>query len=146
MDRLDAVLTARGDQCQQKGFDAVEPDNIDGYTNDTGFPLSADDQLAFNRWLAGAAHARGLSVGLKNDPEQAAALADDFDWALTEDCFAEGWCQDMLPFIQRGKPVLMAEYTDTGADLSELCAEARRLGFNAILKDRELGAEREGCE
>ena len=73
------VLTARLDQCQQKGCDAVGPDNIDGYNNDTGFPLSAEDQLAFNRWLAGEAHARGLSIGLKNDPEQAAALADNLD-------------------------------------------------------------------
>ncbi|MEZ4531319.1 MAG: endo alpha-1,4 polygalactosaminidase [Thermomicrobiales bacterium] len=26
----------------------------------TGFPLTEQDQLAFNRWLADAAHARGL--------------------------------------------------------------------------------------
>lgn len=146
IDQLAGVLTARLDLCKHKGFDAVEPDNIDGYTNETGFALTPADQLAFNRWLAAEAHARGLSIGLKNDPDQAAELADDFDWALTEDCFVEGWCAEMLPFAQRGKPVLMAEYTDTGVELAALCAEASRLGYNAILKDRELDAAIEICE
>jgi hypothetical protein len=38
--------------CREKGFDAVEPDNIDAFTNDTGFPMTYEDQLRFNRWLA----------------------------------------------------------------------------------------------
>ena len=49
-------------------------DNVDGYTNDTGFPLTARDQLAYNVRLANLAHAHGLSVALKNDLEQLAAL------------------------------------------------------------------------
>jgi hypothetical protein len=28
-----------------RGCDAVEPDNVDGYTNNTGFPLARADQL-----------------------------------------------------------------------------------------------------
>jgi len=31
-------------------------------------------QLKYNRWLADEAHARGLSIGLKNDPDQAVDL------------------------------------------------------------------------
>ena len=50
----------------QKGCDAVEPDNVDGYTNETGFELSQADQIQFNRDIAGAAHKQGLAVGLKN--------------------------------------------------------------------------------
>ena len=91
IDLLAPVLRARLDLCRDKGFDGLEPDNIDGYTNDTGFPLTYADQLAFNRWLAAEAHARGLSIGLKNDPDQVADLLPDFDWALTEDCLAEGF-------------------------------------------------------
>ena len=66
LDVLGPILTDRVAQCEQKGFDGVEFDNVDGYSNDTGFALSADDQLAFNRWLAQAAHDHGLAVGLKN--------------------------------------------------------------------------------
>jgi hypothetical protein len=142
---LAPILEARMDLCRAKGFDGVEPDNVDGYQNETGFDLTAEDQLAFNRWLADAAHARGLAVGLKNDPEQAAALAADFDFALAEDCFDQGWCGMLQPFLQLGKPVLDAEYTDTGITLADFCPPARSLGIQAILKHRELDAWRQAC-
>lgn len=145
LDVLAPILQARLDLCQAKGFDGVEPDNMDGYTNDTGFPLTYQDQLTFNLWLAAAAHARGLSIGQKNTPEQTADLLSVFDWALTEDCFAEGWCEAMQPYITAGKPVFAAEYTDMGITLDDFCPQASELGFSAILKERELGEWRVGC-
>ena len=45
-------MTKRLDQCRQKGFDGVEADNVDGYSNSSGFPLTAAHQLAYNRFLA----------------------------------------------------------------------------------------------
>ncbi|MEK7311763.1 MAG: endo alpha-1,4 polygalactosaminidase [Chloroflexota bacterium] len=145
IDVLGPIMQARLDQCKAKGFDAVEPDNIDGYTNDTGFPLTYEDQLNYNIWLANESHARGLSIGLKNDPEQAAGLVAYFDWALTEDCFAEGWCEQMLPFIEAGKAVFAAEYIDTGIGLEEFCPQAQAMKLSAILKNRELDVYREAC-
>ena len=145
IDRLAPILTDRLELCRDKGFDAVEPDNIDGYDNETGFDITPDDQLAFNRWLASQAHALGLSIGLKNDPEQAADLAADFDWALTEDCFDQGWCDSMLPFLEARKPVFAAEYTDTGVDFEAACAALTPAGFSLILKDRELTSWRQTC-
>ncbi|MBN1936853.1 MAG: endo alpha-1,4 polygalactosaminidase [Anaerolineae bacterium] len=142
---LAPILRARLDLCAAKGFDGVDPDNVDGYTNATGFPLTAADQLAFNRWLAGEAHARGLAIGLKNDPEQARDLVADFDWALTEDCFVEDWCADLTPFLEAGKPILAIEYTDRTASLAPFCTEAQRLGISPILKHRDLDAFREVC-
>ena len=83
---LAPIMTARMQMCVQKGFDALEPDNIDGYSNSTGFPLTAADQLAYNEWIANTAHSLGLSVGLKNDVDQTAQLEPFFDWALDEQC------------------------------------------------------------
>jgi len=40
---------------------------VDGYDNGTGFSITYDDQIAYNVFLANAAHQRGLSVALKND-------------------------------------------------------------------------------
>jgi len=142
---LAPAMRARLDLCRDKGFDGIEPDNIDGYTNDTGFPLTYEDQITYNLWLADEAHARGLSIGLKNDPDQVADLLPYFDWALTEDCFAQAWCEEMMPFIEMGKPVFAAEYTDTGVTIRELCQEAERLNFSLILKDRELGGWQQHC-
>jgi hypothetical protein len=67
------VLEARLDLCQEKGFDGADPDNVDAYANDSGFPLTAAHQLQFNRLVADAAHRRGLAVGLKNDVGQVLA-------------------------------------------------------------------------
>ncbi|WP_054536243.1 endo alpha-1,4 polygalactosaminidase [Herpetosiphon geysericola] len=143
---LAPIMRARMDECKSKGFDGIEPDNINGYQNPTGFSLNANDQLAYNRWLANEAHSRGLSIGLKNDSEQVDELLAYYDWALTEDCFDQGWCGELSPFIAAGKPVFAIEYTDTGAQTSQFCPQARQLGINAMLKHRELDAYRVGCE
>src|SRR5690242_925078 len=71
---LAPIMEKRVAACARGGFDAVEWDNVDGYTNDTGFPLTARDQLAYNVRLANMAHAHGLSVALKNDLDQLGAL------------------------------------------------------------------------
>ena len=145
IEALAPVMRARLDLCRSKGFDGVEPDNIDGYEADTGFPISLDDQIAYGRWFVREAHQRGLSIGLKNDPAQAAVLLAEYDWALTEDCFAQGWCGQIQPFIAAGKAVFAAEYTDSGMTLERFCADARALGFSAILKHRDLDVYRESC-
>jgi hypothetical protein len=145
IDLLEPILRARMDLCKAKGFDGIEPDNLDGYQNETGFSITADDQLQFNRWLAREAHFRGLAIALKNDAEQAQELLADFDFALTEDCFDQGWCEMLLPFLKNGKPVLDAEYTDTGITLDEFCPQAKALRIQAILKHRNLDAWRQAC-
>ncbi len=145
IDLLGPILERRFDLCRAKGFDAIEPDNIDGYANATGFPLTAADQLAFNRWLASQAHQRGLSIGLKNDADQLAELLPDFDFAITEDCFDQGWCDQMQPLIAANKAVFAAEYTDTGSTTAAFCPQAAALHISAILKHRDLDAYRETC-
>jgi hypothetical protein len=145
IDLLGPIMAARLTLCHEKGFDAVEPDNIDGYSNNTGFAISYEEQLRYNRWLAVEAHSVGLSIGLKNDPEQAADLVADFDWSLTEDCYDQGWCDSLAPFLAAGKAVLAAEYTDTSVDFEEACARLEPAGFSLIQKDRDLSAWREAC-
>jgi hypothetical protein len=142
---LAPIQRARLDECKAKGFDGVDPDNIDGYTNDTGFLLTYQDQLKYNIWLADEAHARGLSIGLKNDPEQVRDLLPYYDWALTESCFAEGWCDQVAPFVAAGKPVFAVEHTDSEMTLDEFCPQAKTMNFNAILKHHDLDAWQQAC-
>ena len=139
---LQPIIGARLDQCQAKGFDGVDFDNVDGWANDSGFPLTADDQLRFNRFLAAAAHARGLSVGLKNDLDQAAALQPVFDWALNEQCFQYHECDRLQPFVRAGKAVFVAEYE---LDPASFCPAARSAGLMAMRKRLSLDAWREVC-
>ena len=143
IDLLGPVMEARLDSCKSKGFDGIEPDNIDGFLNDTGFPLTYDDQLRYNIWLADAAHERGLSIGLKNDMEQIPDLLPYFDWALNEQCFEYRECETLLPFIEAGKAVFNVEY---GLETSEFCDRARALGFDSLRKNLDLDAWRESCD
>lgn len=145
IDLLAPIMRIRLDLCKAKGFDGFEPDNIEIYDNTTGFPLTYADQLAYARWLADEAHARGLAIGLKNAPEMVADSLSFFDFAITEDCFYNGWCGQMLPFITAGKPVFAAEYTDTGVDFNAACAWGREHHFSFILKNRILTAFRAAC-
>lgn len=145
IDLLAPIMRARLDECKSKGFDGVDPDNVNGYLNNTGFPLTALDQLTYNRWLSGEARARGLSIGLKNDTEQIAGLLSYFDWGLTEDCYDQGWCSDSSPFISAGKPVFAVEYTDTDINFNNFCAQATSLGLSGLLKNRDLGAYLQLC-
>jgi hypothetical protein len=120
-----------------KGCDGVEPDNVDGYVNDTGFPLTAADQLVYNRWLADTAHALGLSVGLKNDVDQIVELVDHFDWALNEQCYQYNECNTLLPFVQAGKAVFGVEYEGSP---NTYCPKLNALNFSWLQKDYDLFA------
>lgn len=142
LDTLRPLMAARIDMCRQKGFDAVEPDLTEGFRNRTGFPLSAADQLAFNRMLVKLAHERGLAIGLKNDLEQIPELVRDFDFAVNEQCAQYGECEKLTPFVKQNKAVFHVEY-----DLSpeEFCGTAKRLGLSSMRKRLELDAWRRPC-
>lgn len=145
IDKLAPIMLARLDLCKAKGFDAVEPDNMEIYTNDTGFPLTYDDQLKYALWLAEEAHKRGLAIGQKNAPDQVRDLVNVYDFAITEDAFYYDWAEDMLPYIQANKPVFAAEYTDLPGDFSAFCEQSKELKFNTILKKRGLDAWLQTC-
>jgi hypothetical protein len=146
IDQLAPIMRARFDLCKQKGFDAIEPDNMEIYTNETGFPLTYADQLKYALWLAEEAHSRGLAIGQKNASDQTKDLISLYDFAITEDCFAYGWCGDMKPYIDAGKTVFAAEYTDMDINFASACKVAKDLGLSMILKERDLNAWRENCK
>lgn len=130
------------EQARDKRCDGVLPNGLDGYTVNSGYPLSAQEQLTFNRWLADAAHARQLSVGLRNDSEQARSLQAKFDWALNEQCFEYGECNAYQPFIAAGKAVLGVEYQ---GESSDFCPKANALKYDWLKKNTGLDAFRVAC-
>ncbi len=142
LDALGPLMQARLDVAVQKQCDGVEPDNVDGYRNDSGFPLTGADQLVYNRWLAQQAHSRGLSIGLKNDLDQIPQLVDDFDWALNEQCFEYDECDMLTPFVTAGKAVFGVEYNLAPA---EFCSQANALNFDWLKKNLSLDATRTAC-
>ena len=141
-DILEPLMERRIEMCAEKGFDAVEPDNMDGYRNRTGFPLTAADQLRYNRLVARLAHRHGLAVGLKNDLGQIPELEPDFDFAVNEQCAQYDECEELTPFVKAGKAVFHVEYE---LPVARFCADSRRLGLSSLLKKYELAAWRRAC-
>jgi len=142
---LREIMAARLDLCRQKGFDGIEPDNMDVYAAKSGFPLTEKDGIDYANWLASEAHARGLNIGQKNAPEIAKQLEPKFDWVLTEDCFDQEWCADVSVYVEHQKPVFMSEYTDTSVDFGAACSWAKPKNYSPILKGRDLDAPVQFC-
>jgi hypothetical protein len=140
-----SIMRARLDLAVARGCDGVEPDNIDGYANGNGLGLTAADQLDYNKFLAAEAHARGLSIGLKNDLDQVPQLLSHFDWALNEECFAYDECDTLAPFIAANKAVFQVEYGGQ-ATANAVCADAVARQFSTLIKNLDLDAARIACE
>ncbi|MFD0788712.1 endo alpha-1,4 polygalactosaminidase, partial [Micromonospora azadirachtae] len=141
-DVLEPALADRFRLCRGKGFGAVAMADADAYLHRSGFPLDFDDQLRFNRRVAGLARSLDLSPGLMNDVPQLAALAPDFDFAVNEECVRLAECGKLLPFVDAGKPVFHVEYTGT---TEEFCVTTVGYGFASMRKQRALDAWREPC-
>ncbi|MDQ7247098.1 endo alpha-1,4 polygalactosaminidase [Dongia sedimenti] len=144
-DELARILGARLDLAAQKDCDAVDPDNVDGFANPTGFGITIDDQRAFNLWLAEAAHARRLAVGLKNAAELVGDLVEHFDFSIVESCAAQDSCAAYQPFAARKKPVFQIEYREETRDWASVCRGAAQRGFTAIRAGLALDGTAETC-
>ena len=128
---LEPIMRARFAMCARKHFDAVEPDNMDGFENGTGFHITRGQQLAYDDWVARTVHSMGMAVFEKNDPEQAAQLEPHFDGVLDEQCNQYTECGSFAPYLRAHKPVLNAEYQRSL--YPGFCANDSRLGISGAL-------------
>ena len=116
--RIAAKVDGWIDECADKGFDAVEPDNFDSYTRSDGL-LSADDAQAYIKLLSAHAHDRHLAIGQKNTAELvSSAAANGVDFAVAEECAEHNECGDYASAF--ADKVVVIEYTDAG--LAAACA------------------------
>jgi len=119
---LQAIMTARFEMCKNNGFDAVEPDNLDGSENTTGFSLTVAEGDQYAEWVAKEIHSLGMSVAQKNFEDQSSVLEPYFDFVIEEQCFQYGDCTDLAPYYDNGKAVLEVEYSSGGISLAKFDA------------------------
>ena len=88
--------------CADKGFEAVEYDNLDSWTRFDGTPVEDDvpfgkrQAIAYAELLTDRAHALGLAVAQKNTVELSRRQSRErigFDFAIAEECGRYGECQ-----------------------------------------------------
>lgn len=128
---------------RDKGCDAVEPDNVDAYTNNPGFRLTYNTQLDYNQYLANTAHSLGLAIGLKNDVDQLSDLVSYFDFAVNEQCFQYNECGNYNIFTSQGKPVFNAEYAkkyvnNTNGARDIMCEQAKYAQITTLVLPLKL--------
>lgn len=150
-----SIMIARIDMAAAKGCNGVDPDNVDGYDNDTGFDLTEDDAIDYLEFLVDAAHNRNLSIGLKNAGAIVDYVVDIMEWSVQEQCLEYDECDLYTPFIDQGKPVFHVEYpkgdsTDNDIDVSmtvynSICSNSTDEGFSTIIKNMLLDDWIESC-
>ncbi len=138
------IIEARIAMCAAKGFDAIEPDIDDSYTDSTGFTISEAQNLQYDATLAAYAHSLGLAWGLKNgdDPSFAAAMEPTADFVLDEQCHQYDTCSSFDPFASAGKAVLEVEYSESP---SLFCPAANAADEDALKMDVALSGGRLPC-
>jgi hypothetical protein len=139
---LQPIMTARMDLAVQHGCDGVGIDNLEGWANNTGFTITAAQQITYNTMIAQQAHMRGLTVGITNDLSQAKDMAPLFDFTINEECFVYKECNLMQPFLDLNKAVFEIEYTGSSATL---CPQANSMNLDTLFKNRNLDAYRVSC-
>ncbi len=149
------VMARRIALAQEKGCDAVDPDNIDGYNNKNGLGLTSDDSVDFVQFLAGEAHARNLAISLKNSLEIIDTLTDAVDFAVNEQCHQYKECDAYEDFVGAGKAVFHVEYpkgkdvnnnNPTDPDVKKaICSDPTSHTFSTIIKNMNLNEWIEFC-
>jgi hypothetical protein len=148
--RTYSLMVSRLRLAKAKGCQGIEPDIDDTYFEDpnnsgdnsvtstfAGFPLTWHQQLAYDRRIASAAHDLGLTIALKNAPDQAFVhgMLPYIGFAIVEQCFEYSECSPFTQLIRAHKAVFEVEYNVAP---SQFCGAANRLNFDALYKGVDL--------
>jgi len=135
---LRPIMALRLDRAASKGCDGIEPDIDDGYLEPTGFPLTLQDQITYDRAIADDAHARGMMILLKNGAGPLVAAMESYtDAALNEQCNQYNECSPYKVFIDHGKAVFQVEYS---VGVSNFCPKDNAANFDGLKKRPALKA------
>ncbi|BDZ49603.1 hypothetical protein GCM10025867_18440 [Frondihabitans sucicola] len=125
------------DGCQSKGYQAVEPDNLDSWTRSKG-KLTKANAIAYATLLATHAHADGLAIAQKNTTELGSAGKNTvkFDFAIAEECQFNTECDAYTDVY--GNNVIEIEYTDNRRSAYTNACAAQGKTISVILRDRDV--------
>ncbi len=129
-----ALMAKRIAALAEAGCDGVAPASLTGYETDSGFDLTPRDTLDYAQFVADAAHAAGMSVGLTGPSALTLELWRSFDFGLAIGCVVSSMCREYAALTAANKPVLHVELGDEDTAL-QLCKSAQALGFDAIVSD-----------
>lgn len=170
------IMERRVQLASEKGCDAVDPDNVDGYvssrspspfppptpsqytdtstnqSNTNGLSLTQNASISFLEFLSNATSTYNLSMGLKNAQAILPTVLPLVAFSVNEQCAQYTECAAFAPMIAAGKPVFHIEYPDAGAKVttktvSSYCGSAADAGsFSTVAKNMDLDGWVEYCD
>lgn len=139
-----SLMNARLDRLKDAGCASVVVANVTNSGMDTGFAVTAAEQMSYLVQLSEQIHQRGLVAGLATAEDRVAEVEPFFDWAYAQDCWVADKCASYSPFVDVGKAVLGVAFGD-GTTAASLCAGATGSGINLLVKPQDLGPFRFAC-
>ncbi|KAJ9646455.1 hypothetical protein H2201_001414 [Coniosporium apollinis] len=173
-DNVRNIMVERMRLASQKGCDAVDPDNVDGYvrqpfecatvkametetcgqSNENGLGLTQQDAINYVNFLSEEATRLNMSIGLKNAAEIIPQVINVTHFSVNEQCVEYSECDTFAAFVQDGKPVFHIEYPSSAPSIqanvvSNICsgdgdAEGAER-FSTVLKNMNLDGWVEYC-
>jgi len=150
------IMAARIALAASKGCDAIDPDNVDGYSNENGLGLSEEDSIDFLQFLSNQARNHTLAIGLKNAGSIIPDVLDIMSFSVNEQCVQYSECGTFAPFVHAGKPVFHIEYPNdeslnnvAKSAVEDLCSgdgsASGSTDFSTVIKNMNLNGWVEYC-
>ncbi|KAF2484212.1 glycoside hydrolase superfamily [Neohortaea acidophila] len=144
------IMVARMKVGQAKGCDGVDPDNIDGYENNTGFDITEDQAVDYVQFLQRTANSLGMAAGLKNGGDIIPRVINGSAWSVNEQCVQYNECEPYQAFIKQNKPVFHLEYTKKApapkSFVKKSCDDPQAKGFSTLVKHLSLNQWTTTCK
>jgi len=133
------IIADRIQLAAQKGCDAIDPDNVDGYgERGGGVSLKRQDSINFVRFMSSAATKLNLAIGLKNALEMINDVKSVVHFAVNEECVRANECPKYRDFASKDrKPVFHIEYPSF--DLERAVTEFSRRRYCADSQQSSFG-------
>lgn len=150
------IMVNRLHMAQQKGCDGVDPDNVDGYSNEeNALGLTQQMSIDYVNFLAEEAHNLNMSIGLKNAGQIIDSVIDNMQWSVNEQCVQYGECDTFSAFTDANKPIFHIEYPKgddtnnnndvTSAQKKTACVFDGSDKFSTVIKNMDLDNWVEFC-
>ncbi|KAF2437396.1 carbohydrate-binding module family 1 protein [Karstenula rhodostoma CBS 690.94] len=143
------IMAKRIKLAGDKGCNAIDPDNVDGYQNDNGLNLKSQDAVDYVKWMATEASKYSMETGLKNALDIVDTLTSTVSFAINEQCAQLGECDRYAAFLAAGKPVFHIEYPtplNPAAANGVSCTGPGTAGLSTVLKNLALDGPAVYCD
>ncbi|KAF9765566.1 hypothetical protein IL306_002138 [Fusarium sp. DS 682] len=144
-----AIMAQRIKLAVEKGCDAIDPDNMDGYSkqNDNGLSLTEEDTILYVQFLSAEAAKYNMVMGMKNGGDVTQEVLPFVAFCINESCIQYSECDLYQPYIEAGKPVFNIEYPKgapkvKAKDQKKICSTSGAAegpqGFSKVIKKMNL--------